>query len=74
MSQSIHFCFQEAVLSSIVITVYLILSDLIEEYIDQQSIPKWQKYLWNMVIMFIASFVSILLILFVFGYDCSKKK
>lgn len=70
----VHFCFQEATLSAVVITFYMILSDLVEEYIDKQSIPKWQKYGLTMMIMFIASFVSITFLFLVFGYQCDKKK
>lgn len=74
ITKSFHFCFQEALLSSIILTMYLFLTDFVEEYIDHQSISKLQKYLLTMVIMFVASFVSIMFILFIFGYDCGKKK
>lgn len=69
----VQFCFQEATLSAIVITFYMMLSDIVEEYIDQQSIHKWHKYGLTMIIMFIASFVSISFILLVFGYRCDKR-
>jgi hypothetical protein len=73
MEKRVHYCFQEAVLSSIVITIYMIMTDLVEEYIGKQPIPKWQKYMLNMTAMFVASFVAILFILFLFGYRCNKK-
>lgn len=69
-----HYCFQEATLSAIIITFYMMLTDLVEKNIDQQTIPKWQKYLLSMIVMFVASFVSITFILFIFGYNCKKKK
>lgn len=69
-----HFCLQEATLSAIVITFYMVLSDIFEDYIDRHSAPKWQKYLMIMVIMFVSSFVSITFIMFIFGYDCNGKK
>lgn len=72
-SKAMHFCLQEATLSAIVITVYLILTDWIDENITKKSMTKWQKYIMTMTVMFIASFISIILILMVFGYDCSKK-
>lgn len=68
-----HTCFQESVLSAIIITFYMMLSDVVDDYIDRQAITKWQKYSMSMFIMFIASFVSITFILFLFGYDCKKK-
>lgn len=74
MKKLASFCFQEATLSAIVITSYMVLSDWVEQYIDQQTIPKWQKYLISLVIMFVASFVSITFILFLFGYKCDGKK
>jgi len=74
MKKPLHFCFQEAVLSAIVITFYMILSDFVDEYIDQQSIDKWKKYVLTMMIMFVSSFVSITFILFIFGYNCDVKK
>jgi hypothetical protein len=74
MKKLASFCFQEATLSAIVITFYMVLSDWVEQYIDQQTIPKWQKYLISLVIMFVASFVSITFILFLFGYKCDGKK
>ena len=74
MKEMVTFCFQEATLSAIVITFYLMLSDWMEQYIDQQMIPKWQKYLVSLTIMFVASFVSITFILFLFGYKCHGKK
>lgn len=52
----------------------MILNDLVEEYIDQHSIQKWHKYGLTMIIMFVASFISITFILLVFGYRCVKKK
>lgn len=69
-----HYCFQEALLSAIVITVYMMMTDFVEKYIVQQSIPKWQKYILSMLVMFAASFVAITFILFLFGYNCHKKK
>lgn len=69
-----HFCFQEATLSAVVITFYMMLNDLVEEYIDKQLIQKWHKYGLSMLIMFVASFLSISFILLVFGYSCDKKK
>jgi len=74
MKKPLHFCFQEAVLSAIIITSYMILTDFVDEYIDQQSIEKWKKYVLTMVIMFVSSFVSISFILFIFGYNCGVKK
>lgn len=68
-----HTCFQESVLSAIIITFYMMLSDVVDDYIDRQAITKWQKYSMSMFVMFIASFVSITFILFLFGYDCKKK-
>jgi ABC-type proline/glycine betaine transport system permease subunit len=77
MKEMAAFCFQEATLSAIIITFYMVLTDFVEQYIDQQSIPKWQKYMLTLAIMFVASFVSITFILFLFGYNCgtiAKKK
>ena len=68
-----HTCFQESTLSAIIITFYMILSDAVDDYIDRQSITKWQKYVMSMSVMFIASFVSISFILLLFGHDCKKK-
>lgn len=73
MKEMASFCFQEATLSAIVITFYMVLSDFVEQYIDHQSIPKWQKYMLSLTIMFVASFVSITFILFLFGYKCYGK-
>lgn len=72
----VHYCFQEALLSAIVITFYMMMTDFVEKYIDQQSIPKWQKYILSMLVMFASSFVAITFILFLFGYNChtTKKK
>lgn len=66
-----HFCLQEAILSSVIITCYMILNDLVNEYIliDKQ-LTRWKKYLMAMIIMFIATFVSIMIILMIFGYKC----
>lgn len=74
MDKKVHYCFQEATLSAIVITFYMVLTDLVEKNIDQQTIPKWQKYTLSLIVMFVSSFLSITLILFVFGYKCNKKK
>lgn len=74
MKEMASLCFQEATLSAIVITFYMVLSDFVEQYIDHQSIPKWQKYLLSLTIMFVASFVSITFFLFLFGYKCDGKK
>lgn len=74
MKKMASLCFQEATLSAIVITFYMVLSDFVEQYIDHQSIPKWQKYLLSLTIMFVASFVSITFFLFLFGYKCDGKK
>lgn len=70
MKEIAFFCFQEATLSAVIITCYMALSDLVEQYIDQQSMPKWQKYLLSLAIMFVASFVSITFLLLLFGYKC----
>lgn len=76
--KAMHFCLQEATLSAIVITIYMMLTDWVDENITKQPMTKWQKYCMTMVVMFVASFVSILLILIIFGYDCchhdGKKK
>lgn len=69
-----HTCFQESTLSAIIITFYMILSDAVDDYIDRQSITKWQKYVMSMSVMFIASFVAISFILLLFGHDCKKNK
>lgn len=68
-----HTCFQESTLSAIIITLYMMLLDAVDDYMDRQVITKWQKYMISMLIMFIASFVSFSFILFLFGHECKKK-
>lgn len=68
-----HFCLQEAVLSAVVIALYVMLTDAVEEHIGATN-SKWQKYLVSTVVMFVASFVAIVIILTIFGYDCGTKK
>lgn len=48
------------------------LTDTVEECFTTTS--KWQKYLVNTLVMFVASFVAIVIILTIFGYDCGTKK
>lgn len=79
MKTMASFCFQEATLSAVVITCYMMLSDAVENYMEHQKpLPLWKKYLLSWSIMFVSSFVSITFILFLFGHDChhpsSKKK
>lgn len=66
-------CFQESTLSAIIITLYMMLLDVVDDYMDRQAITKWQKYMLSMLIMFVASFVSFSFILFLFGHECKKK-
>lgn len=68
-----HTCLQESALSAVIITFYMILLDVVDDYIDRQAIAKWQKYILSMSVMFIASFVSITFLLLLFGHDCKKK-
>lgn len=67
-----HFCLQESLLSAIVIALYVVLTDVAEEYIVPAA--KWQQYLIRTIVMFVASFLSIAVILTIFGYDCGTKK
>lgn len=67
-----HFCLQESILSAVVIALYVVLTDVAEEYIRPAA--KWQQYFIRTVVMFVASFISIALILTIFGYDCGTKK
>lgn len=70
--QMAHFCLQEALLSAIVIALYVMLTDAVEEYLMPAA--KWQKYLIRTLVMFVATFLSIVIILMIFGYDCGTKK
>lgn len=70
----VHFCFQEAVLSAVIITLYIFFTDIINQYVDQHSLTRWKKYVLILIIMFFASFISIIIILLVFGYKCNEKK
>ena len=74
MKNATHFCFQEAVLSAIIITLYVIFTDWVDNFIDKHSLQKWQKYLLIMVLMFVATFLSVIMITIIFGYKCYDKK
>lgn len=66
----LRFCLQEATLSAIVITIYMMVNDAIEEYIKNHRGSRWRKYMATMTTMFFSSFVSIMAVLLIFGHRC----
>lgn len=60
--------FFEALVTTLVITITLILDDFLTEMMEYRNMARWKKYLIHTVLIFIAVLVCIYTLSFLFGY------